>query len=370
MTLIINNDDVANVLTMADAIEVLEKAYIDLITREAVCRPRIDIMIPTDEPGVIYQWGTMEGGSRGGYFAIRMKSDIMYEREYSGTRVHERYCTRPGLYCGLIFLTSVRNGEPLALINDGVIQHMRVGADGGIGAKYMSRDDSHVVGMLGSGGMARTHMDAFVLVRDIRKLQVYSPTPAHREAYAEEMRRKHAIEVVVCDNPADACRGADIVAGCTNSAVPVIKGEFLEPGQHVLNVGGGTGMPDQDVRERIDVYFRFGNAPAPEGLPEMQLSDEWITYAARPDMDFKLKKKPPGQRAHGVAMPDRVRYLDEIVRGIKPGRATRDQITYSERGNLQGNQFHAVAGRVYELVKAKGAGREIPTEWLLQNIQD
>ena len=48
----------------------------------------------------------------------------------------------------------------------------------------------------------------------------------------------------------------------------------------------------------------------------------------------------------------------------------RQQITYSERGNIQGAQFFAVAGRVYELAKEKGLGREIPTEWLLQDIRD
>ena len=370
MTLIINNDDVAQVLTMADTIEVLEQAYTDLATRDAVCRPRIDIQIPTPQTGLTYQWGTMEGGSTRGYFAIRMKSDIMYEREHGGGRVHERYCVKPGLYCGLIFLTSVSNGEPLAFINDGVLQHMRVGADGGIGVRYMSREDSEVVGMLGSGGMARSHMDAFMLVRNIKKLQVYSPTPEHREAYAEEMRRKHRIEVVACEHPKDVYRGADIVAGCTNASSPVIRGEWLEPGQHILNVGGGTGMPGKDVRDRIDVYFRFGSAPAPEGLPQMQVDDEWITYMARPDHDYGHTKKPPGHRAHGVAMPDRVVWFGDLKNGRTSGRSTANQITYSERGNLQGNQFHAVAGRVYELAKAKGLGHEIPTEWLLQNIQN
>jgi alanine dehydrogenase len=37
---------------------------------------------------------------------------------------------------------------------------------------------------------------------------------------------------------------------------------------------------------------------------------------------------------------------------------------------LQGNQFWALAGRVYELAKAQGLGREIPTEWFLQDIRD
>jgi hypothetical protein len=69
-------------------------------------------------------------------------------------------------------------------------------------------------------------------------------------------------------------------------------------------------------------------------------------------------------------MPDRVVWFGDIKRGLNAGRTSRDQITYSERGNLQGNQFHAVAGRVYELVKEKGLGRQIPTEWLLQDIQN
>src|ERR1043165_9943150 len=181
MTLILNNDDVAKVLTMEMTIAALEEAYLQLATREAVCRPRIDIRIPTSDPARNYQWGSMEGGSPSGYFAIRMKSDIVYEQNYNGVLTQEKYCVRPGLYCGLILLTSVETGEPLAFINDGVLQHMRVAADGGIGVKYMANDDAEVVGMLGSGGMTRTHMQAFTRVRNIKKLQVFSPTRENTE---------------------------------------------------------------------------------------------------------------------------------------------------------------------------------------------
>src|SRR4029078_7548366 len=172
MTLFLNNDDVTKVLTMADTIAVLEQAYLDMASKEAVCRPRIDVRIPTKDPAKNYQWGSMEGGSTGGYFCIRMKSDVVYETEYNGARTQEKYCSRPGLFCGLIFLTSIETGEPLALINDGVLQHMRVGGDGGIGVKYMARADASVVGMLGSGGMSRTNMMAFMQVRPIKRLQV------------------------------------------------------------------------------------------------------------------------------------------------------------------------------------------------------
>ena len=95
--LFLSNDDVRQVLTMEMTVQALERAYGQLATEEAVCRPRIDIQIPTRQPSRTYQWGTMEGGSTDpGYFAIRMKSDIVYQAEYEGTVTQEKYSTRPG----------------------------------------------------------------------------------------------------------------------------------------------------------------------------------------------------------------------------------------------------------------------------------
>jgi ornithine cyclodeaminase/alanine dehydrogenase-like protein (mu-crystallin family) len=368
MTLIINNHDVEQVLTMEDTIAALEEAYLQLASKEAVCRPRIDIRIPTNDPGKNYQWGTMEGGSTSGYFAIRMKSDMVYESRQNGIVTQEKYCTRPGLFCGLILLTSTATGEPLAFINDGVLQHMRVGGDGGIGVKHMAREDAAVVGMLGSGGMARTHMQAFTRVRTIKKLQVFSPTKENRERFGREMAAKYNIEVQVCDRPEDIYKGADIVAALTDSAVPVLDGTLLEKGQHVVNIGG-SGKPDPETIKRIDVYLRFGDTPAPTSRPDLVLEDEHIGWEARPDRP----KHGDGRRergARGVLLRDKRVTLADLVHGRAKGRTSSDQISYSERGNLQGAQFFAVAGRVYERAKQAGLGREIPTEWFLQDIRN
>ena len=367
MTLIINNAEVAKVLTMEDTIAALEEAYLALATREAVCRPRIDIRIPTSDPAKNYQWGTMEGGSTAGYFAIRMKSDVIYETHYNGTITQEKYCTRPGLYCGLILLTSTETGEPLAFINDGHLQHMRVGADGGIGVKYLANPNAGVVGMLGTGGMARTHMRAFTQVRNIKKLQVFSPTRENREKFGREMAATYNIEVEVCDRPEDIYKGADIVAGLTDSAVPVIDGTLLEKGAHIVNVGG-SGKPDAESLRRVDVYLRFGDAPGPVGKPALAVDDEYLGYEARPDQPKFGDGR--GNRRHGNMLPDKRVTLADIIMGKAQGRTAPDQITYSERGNLQGVQFFAVAGKLYELAKRAGLGREIPTEWFLQDIRD
>jgi ornithine cyclodeaminase/alanine dehydrogenase-like protein (mu-crystallin family) len=368
MTLIINNQEVEKVLTMEDTIGALEKSYLQLAAGEAVCRPRIDIRIPTSDPARNYQWGTMEGGSTAGYFAIRMKSDIIYETEYNGAVTQEKYCMRPGLYCGLILLTSIENGELLAFINDGYLQHMRVGADGGIGVKYLANQDAEVVGILGSGGMARTHMAAFMHVRKIEKLQVFSPTRENRERFGREMAAKYNIEVKVCNRPEDVYKGAHILAALTDSAVEITDGTLLEKGTHIVTVGG-SGKPDPESLKRVDVYLRFGDTPAPVGHPELATDAEHVGYEARPQQN-KFGDGRQSRRKHGNSLPDRRITLADLVSGRVKGRTSPDQITYSERGNLQGTQFHAVAGKVYELAKQAGLGREIPTEWFLQDVRD
>jgi ornithine cyclodeaminase/alanine dehydrogenase-like protein (mu-crystallin family) len=362
LTLLIDNDEVRAVLTMDVTMRALDEAYRRLAAGEAVCRPRIDIQIPTDDAHKTFRWGTMEGGEAGGYFAIRMKSDIVYREEYEGVRTEEKYCVRPGRFCGLILLFDTRNGEPLAIINDGYLQHMRVGADSGIGAKYMAREDARVVGMIGSGGMARSHVEAFVQVREIERVQVYSPTEIHREAYAREIGEKYDIETVPMATPEDAMKGADIVAGCTDAVGPVIFGEWLEEGAHVTCIGG---KPDRAAIDRIDVALRLGNAPAPLGLSEFRLTDEHITYAAGAEPTKTGKK-----RGRGAIAADRSVLLSELLRDPARGRTSREQITFSERGNIQGAQFFAVAGKVYELAKTRNMGKTIPTDWLLQDIRD
>ena len=193
--LLIDNDIVSQLLTMDDCIRVQEEAFRQLPNGGAIHRPRIDMYVPAEREDGYFRWGTMEGANDG-YFAIRMKSDIItWPRDESGNWTEEKYCREPGTYCGLIFLFSTRNAEPLAFINDGVLQHFRVGGGAGIGVKYLSREDSRAVGMLGSGGMARAFLEAFKCVRDIKLCKVFSPTAGNREAFAREMSQRLGIEV-------------------------------------------------------------------------------------------------------------------------------------------------------------------------------
>ena len=314
----------------------------------------------------MYQWGSMEGGSTGGYFAIRIKSDIVYEHERDGIRTQEKYCSRPGLYCGLVLLTRIEDGEPVAIIHDGWLQHLRVAADSAIGTARMARDDCRTLGMLGSGGMAHAHVEALMEVRPFERLRLYSPTREHRERFGAEVAERFAVEVEVLDEAKEVYRGADVLAACTDSTQPVIRGAWLEPGMHVVSIGG---RPDDEALARFDRKLRLGTAPAPLGRPELGTSDEYLGYIARPD-DPRWKKMKGGRKAPDVLGRSDAVTLADVVDGREPARTSREQVTYSERGNIQGAQFYAVAAIVFEAARRAGLGRELPAEWFLQDIRN
>jgi ornithine cyclodeaminase/alanine dehydrogenase-like protein (mu-crystallin family) len=243
---------------------------------------------------------------------------------------------------------------------------MRVGADSAIGTKYAARDDARVLGMLGSGGMARSHLEALLTVRPLERVQVYSPTKVNRDRYAAEMRELHGIEVVPVYQPRDVFRGADIVCGCTDAAADVIVGDWLEPGTHVTSIGGSL---DARAREVLDAWLRLGTAPAPINDPSWRPTDEYLAYVARPQ-DPVWAHHRHGRNRRPPETGPRVVGLEDVLTGAATVRTGDRDITFSERGNIQGAQFFAVAGLVYELARERGLGQELPTSWFLQDIRD
>ncbi len=365
--LFLTNEHVQAVLTMPDSLDALEDAYRELAEQRAAYRPRIDFYVP-DEPHY-YRWGTMEGVSRKqGIFAIRMKSDKLVWNQEAKVQTEEKYCIEPGTYCGLIFLFSTRTGEPLALMNDGYLQHMRVGAAAGLGCKYLARPNSHVLGMVGSGGMARTYAMAICAVRPIRRIQVFSPTQANREHYATEMQEKLQVDVVPMESAEQAVRGADIVALATDSLVPVMQPEWVEPGMHITNVRSSEAGPD--AMARADIVFRLGYATLvlDKQLPNtIRGADGMLAFFAGTSEERTRIPAPPPARAVDNA---KTTTLPELIAGRATGRTDYRQVTFHNNQGTQGLQFAAVGGKAYELAKAQGLGHAMPQEWFLQNIRD
>ena len=369
--LFIDNQTVQQILTIGDAIDSQDTAFRGLVDGAAIHRPRIDMYVPTGREEDYYRWGTMEGASRDlGVFAIRMKSDIVsWPVDENGNWTEEKHCVEPGTYCGLIFLFSTVNGEPLAIINDGELQHMRVGAGGGLGTRYLAREDSRVVGMLGSGGMARTYLRAFCNERPIEKVRVYSPTKRNREAYAAEMMDLLDIDIEPVDDPESAVRGADIVSTCTDAMQPVFNGEWLEPGMHVTNLGGYE--LDETVFKKANVIIRQGIAGAKlEEDPRIQYGRGHSPVAFVAGTEEEMKRLPPSGGGMRRFSTSSYPTFTDVVNGVVDGRTSRDDITLYLNGGNQGLQFAAVGKVVYDKAREMGLGHEMPTAMFLQDIRD
>jgi ornithine cyclodeaminase/alanine dehydrogenase-like protein (mu-crystallin family) len=109
--------------------------------------------------------------------------------------------------------------------------------------------------MLGTGWQARTHLRAIAAVRDIKHVKVFSPTPANRARYADEMSQLLQIEVVPCESPEEAVEGVDILASCTNANTPPVTADMVAPGMHLDDVGGQFAP---DVADKIDIIIGGG----------------------------------------------------------------------------------------------------------------
>ncbi|HEY7061060.1 MAG TPA: ornithine cyclodeaminase family protein [Chloroflexota bacterium] len=366
--LLLNNADVARVLTMPMCLEALEGVFQELVAGDAVTMGRIDLYVPSGQQAApYYRWAVMTGGSKKDrYVCARMLSDMVnWPREYGKIR-ENKYARQPGTFCGLLFLFSVEDATPVAMINDGILQHIRVGGGAGLGVKYLSRADSHIVGMIGSGGMARTYLDAFCQVRDVRKVRVYSPNTEHVRAFAAEMTAQHGIEVEPAGSAHDAVHGADVVSVCTSSNEPVFLNEWLEPGMHVTNLTSADIEPN--LYAAVDVALRPGEAtPRIEPLPPQAWYARagFLGYVAGQPEERALVPHldlPPGI----IQMPT----LTDLLAGRVQGRTRDDQTSFFLNVGAIGAQFEAVAAAVYERARAQGLGTEIPTDWFLQDVRD
>ncbi len=365
--LLLNNQDVERLLDMKTCLDALEIGYHDLIRNDATHRPRSGVVVasvPSEGfPDAHFHFGSMEGASRTiGTFAIRLKSDINYTHD---GRL-QKYCVQPGTYCGLVMIFSILNGEPLAIMPDGIIQHMRVGGTAGLGAKYLARPDSSVAGILGSGGMARTFLWAFKEVLPIQRAKVFSPTKANREAYAIEMSQKLGIPVKAVDSVDEAVRGSDVVATCTDAGRAVVTDPTLvEDGMYLTdNTPSEWATP---VIERADVRIRLSWANTQLAEPgTTRVGGEYLYVAGQPEELARLVKPKPATPVGVEFWP----HLADVMSGKVKGRTSPDQVTFFNNHGSQGLQFATVGGRVCQLAREKGVGQELPSEWFLQDIRD
>ena len=212
-----------------------------------------------------------------------------------------------GAYRFFVLLYSIQTGDLLAVFEANQLGRRRTGAASGVSAKYMAREDSAEVGILGSGFQAGAQLEAICSVRPIERVRVYSRSPENRSSFARRMSDTLGINVQAVDEPREAVESADILVTITNSPTPVFNGDWLRPGTHICAVGGAN----EYVTELDDTTIQRADIIAVDSIAQAKIEcGELLMPTSR-----------------GLLLWEQVSEFWQVVGGMKEGRRASDDIT-------------------------------------------
>jgi ornithine cyclodeaminase/alanine dehydrogenase-like protein (mu-crystallin family) len=148
---------------------------------------------------------------------------------------------------GAVTLFDDRNGTLSALIDFHLVTKWKTAGDSLLGALRLANPDSREILVVGAGTVGQSLCEAFGQGFPDAKIRLWNRTRAKAEELAKQIDG-----VDVADVLADAVNRADIIVSATMSTEPVIKGEWLRPGQHLNLIGAYR----PDMREADDEALR------------------------------------------------------------------------------------------------------------------
>ena len=136
-----------------------------------------------------------------------------------------------------IVLNSKETGQPLSIMEGGLITDLRTGAAGAIAAKYLSRKNSEVAGFVGLGNQARTQLEALVKVRDIKTVKIFDTNGKTQYSFFEWAKEKFRDIYIVWKNSIEDVCDCDILTTITPVRSPIVKMKWIKPGTHINAIG-------------------------------------------------------------------------------------------------------------------------------------
>jgi len=317
MTLHINESEVRQLLTMPLAIDAVEDISRKQAQGNVLIHPRRRFEL---------------GG--GGFFHHMAALD-----KESGFVATKQYTYVKGKLCFLVTLFSAATGELLALIEADYLGRQRTGAASGVATRYLAQKGANSAAIIGTGGQARTQLEAINSVRLLDSAYVYGRDKQRRDQFCEEMSERLSINVYPMESAAAAVRGAKIVSTATTSSHPVLTGGDLPAGIHINAIGANHAH-----KQELDA-----TAIAKANLIFVDSVDQSKQEAG--DLIIPFQQHP--ERWNDV------HELAQLVAAQIPGRTSDSQITLFKSNGIAAWDL-AVAVKVYHLAKEKGLGRDLP----------
>lgn len=292
---ILSSGDVARLLTMSDALQIVESACAENAAGNAEVPARVRLENPAAGSDSLFMPARLP---RLNSMGIKIVSGVPSNAE-KGLPVN----------VGVVVLFDDATGMPLLVMESGYLTDMRTGALTGVACKYLARSDSSVLGLIGTGAQARTQVVATAEVLSLREVRVFSRKPQRVKEFTEKMAAMlPGIRFIAAKSAEEAVKGADVVVCATSATSPVLSRAWISPGTFVSAVGAHTPqdreVDDETVRDAAVIVADCRNA----------------VLASGGDIVIPLRK--------GLITEAQVVDLGDLVLGTKKGRQSPEEITF------------------------------------------
>jgi ornithine cyclodeaminase/alanine dehydrogenase-like protein (mu-crystallin family) len=317
MTLHISEAEVREVLTMPMALEAVEEISRKQASGEVLVHPRRRFEL-----------------SSGGFFHYMAAADFT-----AGFLAMKQYTFVRGKIRFLVPLYEIASGDLVAMIEADYMGQLRTGAASGVATKYLARTDASVAAIIGTGGQARTQLEAIAAVRKLKSARVYGRDPERRKSFAQEMSSRIGVSVEPVSSSSDAAEGAHILCTATTASHPVVSGAHLASGVHINAIGANH------------AHKRELDAEAVAGADVIVVDSVDQSRQEAGDLIIAFK----GDETCWTT----VKKLCDVVAGKVSGRTSDTEVTLFKSNGIASWDL-AVAMQVYAKAQEKGLGRNLP----------
>jgi alanine dehydrogenase len=317
MTLHINEAEVRQVLTMSMTLQAVEEISRKQAADEVIVHPRRRFELPS-----------------GGFFhymaAADYKAGFLAMKQYTFVRGKIRF---------LVPLYEIATGDLVAMIEADYMGQLRTGAASGVATKFSARRDASIAAIIGTGGQARTQLEAIAAVRKLSSARVYGRNADRRKQFAKEMSQRIGLPVESANSSLEAVRGAHIICTATTASQPVLHGADLASGMHINAIGANHAHK----RELDEEAVSCADVIVVDSIEQsrQEAGDLIIAFKGDEICWTGVKK------------------LSDVVAGKVSGRTSDTEVTLFKSNGIASWDL-AVAMQVYAKAREKGLGRPLP----------
>ncbi|EPI2806685.1 tyramine oxidase subunit B [Vibrio vulnificus] len=254
----------------------------------------------------------------------------------------------------MFILNDIETSAPLAIMSANLLSAYRTGAIPGVGARYLARKDSKVIGLLGPGVMGKTSVAAFMAAcPNIDTIKIKGRGKKSLDSFLTWVSATfpQITNVEVVESVEDVVRGSDIVTYCNSgetgdpSLYPEVKREWVKPGAFLAMPAScrlDAGMEQGDVRKVLD---------------NSGLYQAWYEEVPKPAHNIipLVGVRFMDMIEEGKLTIDDLEDLGSIVAGETPKRQSEDEIIILSVGGMPVEDV-AWATKIYRNAVEKGIG--------------